>query len=144
MSAPDLDAYFARLGYTGSRTEDLFGFEAVLADGSEHRPDPAWFSPTGVIPAGMQVDPLFVQSGLAVVTAAHLRLRRRQEYEAAIVEHRAVHLGIATDTESGLMVPVIQGCDGLGVLEIAREIAKAHCGTIRVTSSGTNSRAVTS
>jgi pyruvate dehydrogenase E2 component (dihydrolipoamide acetyltransferase) len=44
-------------------------------------------------------------------------------YEASIVQHRAVHLGIATDTDSGLMVPVIRDCDALGVLEIGREIA---------------------
>ena len=44
-------------------------------------------------------------------------------YDAAIVQHRAVHLGIATDTDSGLMVPVIRDCDALGVLEIGRHIA---------------------
>jgi pyruvate dehydrogenase E2 component (dihydrolipoamide acetyltransferase) len=43
-------------------------------------------------------------------------------YEASIIQHRAVHLGIATDTESGLMVPVVRDCDALGVLEIGREI----------------------
>lgn len=43
-------------------------------------------------------------------------------YEAAIVQHRAVHLGIAADTENGLMVPVIRDCDALGVLEIGRHI----------------------
>lgn len=46
-----------------------------------------------------------------------------ESYESAIVQHRAVHLGIATDTESGLMVPVIRDCDALGVLEISRQIA---------------------
>jgi pyruvate dehydrogenase E2 component (dihydrolipoamide acetyltransferase) len=46
-------------------------------------------------------------------------------YDAAIVQHRAVHLGIATDTEAGLMVPVIRDCDALGVLEIGRHIAHA-------------------
>ncbi|MEX2218816.1 MAG: dihydrolipoamide acetyltransferase family protein [Phycisphaerales bacterium] len=45
-------------------------------------------------------------------------------YDAAIVQHRAVHLGIATDTESGLMVPVIRDCDALGVLEVSRQIAE--------------------
>lgn len=44
-------------------------------------------------------------------------------YEAAIVQHRAVHLGIATDTDSGLMVPVIRDCDALGVLEIGRHVS---------------------
>lgn len=45
------------------------------------------------------------------------------EGDAFIVQHRAVHLGIATDTDTGLMVPVIRDCDALGVLEIGREIA---------------------
>ncbi|HEX4794162.1 MAG TPA: dihydrolipoamide acetyltransferase family protein [Humisphaera sp.] len=44
-----------------------------------------------------------------------------------IVQHRPVHLGIATDTESGLMVPVIRNADRMGVLEISRHIARlAH------------------
>jgi len=43
--------------------------------------------------------------------------------DAFILQHRAVHLGIATDTDSGLMVPVIRDCDSLGVLEIGRSIA---------------------
>jgi pyruvate dehydrogenase E2 component (dihydrolipoamide acetyltransferase) len=40
-----------------------------------------------------------------------------------IIQHRAVHLGIATDTTSGLMVPVIRNAEKLGVLEISRHIA---------------------
>jgi len=44
-----------------------------------------------------------------------------------IVQHRPVHLGIATDTENGLMVPVIRNADQMGVLEISRHIARlAH------------------
>jgi len=43
--------------------------------------------------------------------------------DAFILQHRTVHLGIATDTDSGLMVPVIRDCDSLGVLEIGRSIA---------------------
>jgi pyruvate dehydrogenase E2 component (dihydrolipoamide acetyltransferase) len=44
-----------------------------------------------------------------------------------IVQHRAVHLGVATDTDSGLMVPVIRNASQLGVLEISRQIAElAH------------------
>lgn len=41
-----------------------------------------------------------------------------------IVQHRAVHLGIATDTEAGLMVPVIRDAHQMGVLEISRQIAE--------------------
>jgi pyruvate dehydrogenase E2 component (dihydrolipoamide acetyltransferase) len=41
-----------------------------------------------------------------------------------IVQHTAVHLGVATDTESGLMVPVVRDADHLGVLELSRRIAQ--------------------
>ncbi len=43
-------------------------------------------------------------------------------YEASINQHRSVHLGIAADTENGLMVPVIRDADRLGVLELSRAI----------------------
>lgn len=43
-------------------------------------------------------------------------------HEASIIQHRGVHLGIATDTETGLMVPVIRDADALGVLELGRHI----------------------
>ncbi|MFO0856117.1 MAG: dihydrolipoamide acetyltransferase family protein [Phycisphaerales bacterium] len=43
-------------------------------------------------------------------------------YDASIIQHRSVHLGIATDTESGLMVPVIRDTDRMGVLEIGRAV----------------------
>ncbi len=41
-----------------------------------------------------------------------------------IVQHAAIHLGIATDTDSGLMVPVIRDAHRMGVLEINRRIAE--------------------
>jgi pyruvate dehydrogenase E2 component (dihydrolipoamide acetyltransferase) len=40
-----------------------------------------------------------------------------------IIQHHRVHLGIATDTESGLMVPVIRDAHRLGAMEISRHIA---------------------
>ena len=39
-----------------------------------------------------------------------------------IIQHRSVNLGIATDTDNGLMVPVIKDADRLGVLEIQRRV----------------------
>lgn len=56
-------------------------------------------------------------------------------YAASIVQHRSVHLGIATDTENGLMVPVLRDCDRLGVLEIGRAIAGAAEGARNRTAS---------
>lgn len=44
--------------------------------------------------------------------------------DAFIIQHRSVHLGIATDTDSGLMVPVVRDADRLGVLEIGRAITQ--------------------
>ena len=41
-----------------------------------------------------------------------------------ITQYRRVHLGIATDTPSGLMVPVIRDCGRQGVLEIGRKVAQ--------------------
>ena len=41
-----------------------------------------------------------------------------------IIQHRALHLGLAVDTDSGLMVPVIRDCDALGVLEVGREVVR--------------------
>ncbi len=40
-----------------------------------------------------------------------------------IIRHKGVHLGIATDTDNGLMVPVLRDADRLGVLQISRQIS---------------------
>jgi pyruvate dehydrogenase E2 component (dihydrolipoamide acetyltransferase) len=57
---------------------------------------------------------------------AHLRPLNSTVDDATqeIVQHRPIHLGIATDTDSGLMVPVIRNADRMGVLEIGRHIAR--------------------
>jgi len=41
-----------------------------------------------------------------------------------IVQYGAVHLGIATDTENGLMVPVMRDSDRMNVVELAQSIAQ--------------------
>lgn len=41
-----------------------------------------------------------------------------------IVQYSAVHLGIATDTENGLMVPVMRDSDRMNVVELAQSIAQ--------------------
>jgi 4-cresol dehydrogenase (hydroxylating) len=94
------------LGYQGSRVHEFFGMEAVLPDGTEHRPEPAWFSRTGNIPAGPQVEALFFQSNFAVVTAGWLKLRRRQDVEAAVVitgELEPVFETVATAYRRGVL-----------------------------------------
>jgi pyruvate dehydrogenase E2 component (dihydrolipoamide acetyltransferase) len=42
----------------------------------------------------------------------------------AIVVRSSVHVGIATDTEHGLLVPVIRDAAGLGITELAQEIER--------------------
>ena len=66
----------------------------------------------------------FVCSAMArVLTGKYGALNATVDEDASeIVQHRSVHMGIATDTGSGLMVPVMRDCDRLGVLEISREI----------------------
>jgi pyruvate dehydrogenase E2 component (dihydrolipoamide acetyltransferase) len=39
-----------------------------------------------------------------------------------VTQHAAVHLGIAADTDSGLMVPVVRGANGLGVVDLQKQI----------------------
>ncbi|MCA9272886.1 MAG: 2-oxo acid dehydrogenase subunit E2 [Phycisphaerales bacterium] len=78
--------------------------------------------------SGEKVSPLpFVASAIcSVLSRDEFRALNANVDDAneQIVQHRAVHLGIAADTDSGLMVPVIRDCDALGVLEIGREVAR--------------------
>jgi 2-oxoisovalerate dehydrogenase E2 component (dihydrolipoyl transacylase) len=41
-----------------------------------------------------------------------------------VTRHGAVHMGVATQTDGGLMVPVIRNSQSLGVWDIAREISR--------------------
>tara|TARA_R110002072_G_scaffold42064_21_gene119024 strand:+ start:331144 stop:332802 length:1659 start_codon:yes stop_codon:yes gene_type:complete len=45
------------------------------------------------------------------------------EANEQIVQYSAVNLGIATDTENGLMVPVIRDADRMNIVEVAQAIA---------------------
>jgi 2-oxoisovalerate dehydrogenase E2 component (dihydrolipoyl transacylase) len=52
-------------------------------------------------------------------------INARYDDEAGIVtRHGAVHLGMATQTEAGLMVPVIRDAQGMNVWQLAREITR--------------------
>jgi pyruvate dehydrogenase E2 component (dihydrolipoamide acetyltransferase) len=54
--------------------------------------------------------------------------------DGGVVRHEAVHVGLAVETERGLLVPVVRDADRRGVHEIAREsarlIERARDGTI--------------
>ena len=42
-----------------------------------------------------------------------------------IVYKKAIHIGVAVDTERGLLVPVVRDVDRKGILDLASELAKA-------------------
>lgn len=71
-------------------------------------------------------------SGLAVIARAlvevlrdHPGLNSTYDTEAdEIVYRRSYHVGIAADTERGLMVPVVRDVDSKGIATVAREMAE--------------------
>jgi pyruvate dehydrogenase E2 component (dihydrolipoamide acetyltransferase) len=65
----------------------------------------------------------FVVRALAEVCGRHPLLNASWAEEGMLV-HRRVHVGIATDTERGLLVPVVHDADRLGVRAIAERIAE--------------------
>ena len=77
-------------------------------------------------------------SPLPFVASAICRTLARDEFrplnattddeKQEITRHRPIHLGLAVDTDDGLMVPVIRDCDALGVLEIGREVVRVANG----------------
>ena len=66
--------------------------------------------------------PIFVRA-LAEVCAAH-PLLNAEWAENRIVLHRDVHVGIATATERGLVVPVVTGVGARGIGDVAAEIKR--------------------
>jgi 2-oxoisovalerate dehydrogenase E2 component (dihydrolipoyl transacylase) len=65
----------------------------------------------------------FVVRALADVCGRHPLLNASWT-DDAILLHRRVHVGIATDTDRGLLVPVVHDADRLGVRGIADRIAE--------------------
>jgi pyruvate dehydrogenase E2 component (dihydrolipoamide acetyltransferase) len=72
------------------------------------------------------VSPLpVVARALAEVCRAHPMLNASYLADVGQIHaHRAVHVSIATDTERGLMVPVVRNVGRLGIGEIGAEIAR--------------------
>ena len=71
---------------------------------------------------GVSPLPVFVRA-LAEVCRDHPMLNARWEAERILLFHE-VRMGIATDTESGLVVPVLADAGSFGIAEIASEIAR--------------------
>jgi pyruvate dehydrogenase E2 component (dihydrolipoamide acetyltransferase) len=72
--------------------------------------------------AGLSPLPYVVRT-LADVCGRHPRMNASWTDEAILI-HRRVHVGIATDTDRGLLVPVIHDADRIGVGAIAARIAE--------------------
>jgi pyruvate dehydrogenase E2 component (dihydrolipoamide acetyltransferase) len=66
--------------------------------------------------------PVFVRA-LAQVCGAHPKLNAEWR-EDGIRMHASVHVGIAVDTERGLVVPAVRDVVALGIGEVATEIAR--------------------
>jgi len=67
----------------------------------------------------------FVISAMCRAVKSFPALNATVDEEAQeIVRHPSVHMGVATDTEHGLTVPVIPDADALGVLELGRHVAE--------------------
>ncbi|HEV3474851.1 MAG TPA: dihydrolipoamide acetyltransferase family protein, partial [Actinomycetota bacterium] len=76
--------------------------------------------------AGTKVSALaVVVRALADVCARHPKLNSSYDTDAGeMVIKRRVHVGIATDTERGLMVPVVRDVGTKGIAEVAEDIAE--------------------
>ena len=75
---------------------------------------------------GTRVGPLaIVVRAVAETCREHRLLNASFDAEAGeIVVHGGVNVGIATDTERGLVVPVVRGVEGLGIRAVAERIAE--------------------
>jgi pyruvate dehydrogenase E2 component (dihydrolipoamide acetyltransferase) len=63
-------------------------------------------------------------SAVAKVLTAHPKFNASLDPDGAqLIIKKYYNIGVAVDTDEGLLVPVIRGCDTKQVLEIAREIA---------------------
>ena len=67
----------------------------------------------------------FLLRAIVRAVADHPQVNARYDDEAEILNrHRAVHAGIATQTEAGLVVPVVRHAEGLDLWQMAAEISR--------------------
>jgi pyruvate dehydrogenase E2 component (dihydrolipoamide acetyltransferase) len=79
--------------------------------------------------SGERISPLaIVVAALVRTVDAHPKLNASFDAEAdggpQIVMHGPCHVGIATDTDAGLLVPVVRDADAMGIASIAAETAR--------------------
>ena len=67
----------------------------------------------------------FVAAALCRALPDHPQMNAHYDHAAGLItRHRAVHLGIATQTEAGLMVPVLRHAESLGLFAAASGILR--------------------
>jgi 2-oxoisovalerate dehydrogenase E2 component (dihydrolipoyl transacylase) len=67
----------------------------------------------------------FLIRALVEAAAAHPQVNARYDDEAGVLHrHAAVHVGVATQTEGGLLVPVIRHAEALDLWQIAAELRR--------------------
>ena len=71
---------------------------------------------------GVSPLPVFVRA-LAEVCQEHRMLNASWDDERMLV-HRDVHVGVATDTDRGLVVPVVRDAGSIGISALAEEISR--------------------
>jgi len=92
--------------------------------------------------------PFFVKAVVAALKK-HPKLNATMDEERSeLVLHRRYDIGIASATESGLIVPVLRGADGRSVVDLAREIerlgADTKAGRVRPDDLGRSTFTITS
>jgi 2-oxoisovalerate dehydrogenase E2 component (dihydrolipoyl transacylase) len=67
----------------------------------------------------------FLMRGLARLLPAYPQINARYDDDAGVVHrHAAVHIGVATQTANGLIVPVVRHAEALDVWQAATEVAR--------------------
>src|ERR1051326_3136961 len=67
----------------------------------------------------------FLVRAIVNAVAEHPQVNARFDHEAGVLQrHNAVHVGIATQTESGLLVPVLHHAEALDLWQAAAEITR--------------------
>ena len=67
----------------------------------------------------------FLITALSKVVADYPMINATYDDDANVItRHGAVHMGVATQTDGGLMVPVIRNAQGMSVWQLAREILR--------------------
>ncbi len=68
--------------------------------------------------------PLLIKAICKMVPAFPMINARYDDEAGVVTRHGSIHLGMAAQTDSGLMVPVIRNAQGLNLWQLAREIGR--------------------